>query len=144
MRLEAFTLPEQLIAILGFQEATQFSDTPLQAARGHDFLAGFRYGVISSPIVQNQFIGNDSVPVLAVVPLGHDSESGMINFEPRHLAYKKVLAKELTAIRISVHNEVGSLLQYTSEKTHALVVTLHFKKINNEGHTEQQRWEWGF
>jgi hypothetical protein len=128
-RYNQFTLSEQLLGILGFNIDHVFGETPLEGSRLPDFTAGFKYAIVTSPIVENQFIGSDSIPVLAVIPLDRASDTNIINFEPRHLAYKKILNKDLSTIRVSVYNEVGSLLRYISDKTHPLVLTLHIRKV---------------
>jgi hypothetical protein len=126
-RFNRFTLSEHLLGILGFNTDAVFSETKIEGSRLADYTAGFKYGIVTSSIVENQFIGNDSVPVLAVIPLDRGDITNVINFEPRHLAYKKIINKELTTIRVSVYNEVGSLLSYVSDKTHPLVVTLYLR-----------------
>jgi hypothetical protein len=133
-RHEIITLSEQLLGILGFNFNDVFNiSTNIEGSRLADFTSGFKYAIISSPIVENQFVGSDSIPILSIIPLEKANNLSMIYFEPRHLAYKRVVNKELSTIRVSACNETGSLLKYMSIKTYPLVITLHLRKIQNGG-----------
>jgi hypothetical protein len=133
-RHDIITLSEQLVGILGFNFEDVFSvSSTVEASRFSDFTSGFKYAIISSPIVENQFVGNDSIPILGIIPLEKANNTTMIYFEPRHLAYKRVVNKELSTIRISACNETGSLLKYMLIKTYPLVITLHLRKRQNGG-----------
>ena len=106
-----FTLSEHLNGVLGFNSDDIFNEKLIESSRFHDFRAGFKYAIISCPIVENQFIGSDSIPILGIIPLD-SGDNNMIYFEPRNLAYKKVVTKELSTIKVTVSNEAGSLLNY--------------------------------
>ena len=92
-----------------------------------DLLSGVYNMMIHCDFIRNNFVGNDSLNILDIVPFIFD-ERDYITFEPKNMLYKTVKQEEMRDIRVEILDTRGNRIPFVSG-TSPVHLTLVFKRI---------------
>lgn len=90
-----------------------------------------KYIAIYTDIIEEQFIGNVSAPILQVIPFENMVNRQIINVNITNLHYVPVNKNYINTIKITINDLFGNQIRFKNDFIYA-IIKLHFRKIKNE------------